>query len=286
MRITSNSCFVRKFLPLFLLSLAVVSQAALGQVSDTSNSVPGSGQTEHQYRKSQRKEKVNDLIRREEDGELVYHKQFAFGIRLTTDGYGASYEIGWMKTLNKTDILQFELNEIKDPKEYKVTVSNDFTSGSPFIYGKQNYFYQFKVGYGQELRIGGKGNKNGVAVSALYAGGLSVGLLRPYYIQILDSAGALENIKLNSTDSAEFLGNDIYGGTGLSTGWGELKIQPGVHAKLALRFDYGRYNEVLSAVEIGINAELYAQTIPIMVLAPNHQFFFNSYISLEFGKRK
>ena len=32
--------------------------------------------------------------------------------------------------------------------------------------------------------IGGKGNKNGVAVSAIYGGGISAGLLKPYYLQI------------------------------------------------------------------------------------------------------
>src|SRR5262249_23710099 len=154
-----------------------------------------------------------------------------------SDGYGISFEEGWMKSLRFTNILQFELNEKKSPKEYKVSVSdNPFTDGTPFIYGKQNYFYQFKIGFGQQYMIGGKGNKNGVAVSVIYAGGLSLGLLRPYYVQTEDSTGQLVNIKYNQQDSAQFLGN-VYGGTGLGTGWGELKLKPGLHAKLALRFD-------------------------------------------------
>ncbi|WP_133994428.1 hypothetical protein [Dinghuibacter silviterrae] len=249
----------------------------------TTDTIP---RTPHQQKVWEHRQRVNDLIRREEEGVLAYNKQFAFGIKLATDGYGLSYEIGWMKSLRWTNILQFELNEKKSPKEYKVSVSdNPYTSGTPFIYGKQNYFYQFKLGFGQQYMIGGKGNKNGVAVSGIYAGGLSLGILRPYYVQTEDSTGQVINIKYNQQDSAAFLGN-VYGGTGLGTGWGELAFKPGIHGKVALRFDYGRYNELLSAIEVGVNAEYYFNKVPIMVLAPNHAFFLNSYVTIEFGKRK
>ena len=279
---------MRYIIPAAILAFALISQGTMAQTQTpgaqaNQDSIPT---TAHQQKRQARRERVADLIRREEEGVLVYNKQYAFGIKLATDGYGISYEIGWMKSINRTSILQFELNEKKDPKEYKVSVSdNPVTSGTPFIFGKQNYFYQFKVGYGEQRVIGGKGNRNGVAVSAIYAGGISLGLLRPYYVQVQDSVGNLENIKYTQADSAEFLGA-VLGGTGLGTGWGELKLQPGVHAKLARRFDYGRYNEVLSAIEIGVNAEYYTEKIPIMVIATNHAFFFNSYVTIEFGKRK
>ncbi len=264
-----------------LMASAFFTQRVLGQ--SVMDSIP---RTPHQQKVYERKQRVNELIRREEEGVLVYNKQFAFGLKLNSDGYGLSYEIGWMKSLRWTNILQIELNEKKSPKEYKVSVAdNPYTSGTPFIYGKQNYFYQLKVGFGQQYMIGGKGNKNGIAVSGIYAGGLSLGILRPYYVQVSDSTGEIENIKFNQNDSAQFL-EGVYGGTGLGTGWNELKFKPGLHAKLALRFDYGKYNEVLSAVEVGMNAEYYFSQVPIMVIAPNHSFFLNGYISLLFGKRK
>jgi hypothetical protein len=271
---------VRHFLSVVVV-LALFTEGAVAQTDTAARP-----RTPHQEKVYEKRQRVNDLIRREEEGVLVYNKQYAFGLKLATDGYGISYEIGWMKSLRWTNILQFELNEKKNPKEYKVSVSdNPFTSGTPFIYGKQNYFYQFKLGFGQQFMIGGKGNKNGVAVSGIYAGGLSLGLLRPYYVQVEDSTGQVVNIKYNQADSAQFLGN-VYGGTGLGTGWGELKLKPGLHAKLALRFDYGRYNELLSAIEVGVNAEYYFNQVPEMVLAPNHSFFLNSYVTILFGKRK
>jgi hypothetical protein len=61
---------------------------------------------------------------------------------------------------------------------------------------------------------------------------------------------------------------------------------PGAHARAAMRFDYGRYNEVLSALEVGLNAEYYTKTMPILLQNKERKFFFNAYISLVFGKRK
>lgn len=278
-----NRNYVRYLTLAAVWILAFTFQGASAQsVLDTAKRTP------RQQRSYERKQRVNELIRREEEGVLAYNKQFAFGIKLASDGYGLSYEIGWMKSLRWTNLLQIELNEKKSPKEYKVSVANNpYTSGTPFIYGKQNYFYQLKVGYGQQYMIGGKGNKNGVAISGIYAGGLSLGVLRPYYVQVAnDTTGTIENIKFTpGGDTAQFLGN-VYGGTGLGTGWSELTFKPGVHAKLAVRFDYGRYNEVLSAIEVGCNAEYYFNEVPIMVLAPNHSFFFNGYVTILFGKRK
>lgn len=75
-------------------------------------------------------------------------------------------------------------------------------------------------------------------------------------------------------------------GTGLRYGWKDMKFVPGVHAKAALRFDYGRFNETVAAVEIGLNLEAYSRKVEIMLLNPAQQVFFNGYIAILFGKRK
>ena len=65
-----------------------------------------------------------------------------------------------------------------------------------------------------------------------------------------------------------------------------MKFRPGVFAKTGLRFDYGRYNEMVSAIECGVNVEFYAQEMPIMVDNPAKRFFANIYVGIEFGRRK
>ncbi|MGH2553832.1 MAG: hypothetical protein ACRDEB_08945, partial [Chitinophagaceae bacterium] len=137
-----------------------------------------------------------------------------------------------------------DLTEIKHLKEEKQTGGGIFF-GNPYIYGKLNNFYQLSFGFGQQYILGQKGNKNGVAVTAVYSGGLALGLLRPYYVEVANPNGG-ENlvIKYSKQDSSKFLGPDVVGGGGLRKGWSEIKIKPGGFVKAALRFDYGRFNEV------------------------------------------
>jgi hypothetical protein len=111
--------------------------------------------------------------------------------------------------------------------------------------------------------------------------------LKPYYIEVVDPAtGKKDQIKYNNNDNLFLDPTIILGKGSFGKGFNEIKFVPGAHARAALRFDYGRYNEVLSAMEVGINAEYYSQTMPILLLNPEKKFFFNAYIALVFGKRK
>jgi hypothetical protein len=127
-----------------------------------------------------------------------------------------------------------------------------------------------------------------VAVSLIYNAGLALGFLRPYYLQIQDPmTGQDKYIRYTQEDSALFLNNAvIIGGGGLSKGWGEMKVTPGAFGKFAFRFDYGRFNEVVSGIEVGISAEYYTGDMPVVLLQEEKQFFLQTYIAVLFGRRK
>ena len=269
----SNQFIVKKIY--LILFCSAVSFAGFGQAQ----------QQTREQKKQARKDHINQLIKQEEEGAMVYSKQGAFGIKLNTDGYGIFYEHGKYKTITTTNLWWLELGERKNSKEEKVTPYNGAYIGTPLIYGKQNNFYYLKFGLGQQRLIGGKGNKNGVAVSAIYGGGLSLGMLKPYYIRVVQN-GVEKDIRYDNNDSAFLNPSIIAGASGFTKGFGDIKYVPGVHGRVALRFDYGRYNEILSAMEVGVNAEFYTQNMPIMVHAPDKKFFFNAYVALVFGKRK
>ncbi len=239
-----------------------------------------------QDRKEARREKVNNLIRQSEEGVLVFRKQSIFGIQARTNGYGIYYELGKMKTNRKTNIYRIDIVETKSPKEEKLVNASSFF-GNPLIYGKLNYFYPVTLGFGQQLILGQKGNKNGVAVSLVYNGGVSLGLLRPYYVSAQDPNIGQERIfKYSQEDSALFLGPTLTGSGGLGKGWDGIKVKPGVFAKTAMRFDYGRFNEAVSGLEIGMSAEAYASNIEILFGQKEQRLFFQGYIAILFGRRK
>ncbi|MCW3120061.1 MAG: hypothetical protein JWM28_4143 [Chitinophagaceae bacterium] len=264
---------------LFLTTILMITISAFAQDST------GTRKSSKQEKRQERRQKINTMIRQDEEGVMAYHKQNIFGIQLRSLGYGLLYEIGRTKTTRKTTTYSVELSEIKSQKEEKLPTGGFFI-GNRYIYGKINNFYQFKLGIGQQYILGEKGNKNGVSVSAVYGGGLSLGFLRPYYLQVQDASGNQVTIKYSQQDSALFTGNSILAGGGLGKGWGELKLRPGAYGKAGLRFDYGRFNEMVSAIEVGVSVDAYLKKIPIMLFQKEKQLFFQGYIALEFGRRK
>ena len=79
------------------------------------------------------------------------------------------------------------------PKEHHISATTDGFDFSSVVPYKDNNLYEFKMSIGQQILIGGKGNKNGVAVTALYAGGITIGMLKPYYLDITNAISGASN---------------------------------------------------------------------------------------------
>ena len=253
--------------------------------------LPVVAQKTKKEKKDERRQRINALIKQEEEGVIAYRKHSVFGFKLTSDGYGGFYEFGKAQSIRKALLFQLDFAERKNSKEEKQT--NPYVPASPFIFGKINYFYPLKLGVQQQILLGNKTNKNGVSVTANFGGGISLGLLRPYYLEINDSTPGTgrKQIKYDSPDSTTFTSNtELLGlsvsSAGFGKGWGDMKLTPGLYAKAALRFDYGRYNEAVSAIEVGGNIEYYTKNIPQLIFIKQKKLFFNVYVAILFGKRK
>ena len=239
-------------------------------------------QNDKNRKKEEKKEHIQQLALQEEEGIISFKKSYAFGLSLASDGVGIlSFELARASSVKKSMLYQVEFGERKSSKEIK----QQFNFNQPYIFGKENFFYPLRLGAQQQLLIGNKSNKNGVSVTANYGGGASLALLRPYYVQIVLPSG-LSYVKYNARDSFNFLYGQLIAGPPISKGWNELTVTPGLYAKTSLRFDYGAYNELLSALEVGIIAEYYSKPIHQMALNEGNSFFFSGYFKVLFGKRK
>ena len=280
---------------LFFITLALVA------------TVPSFSQLSKKEKRDERKQRVNALIKQEEEGVIAYHKHTAFGFKLTNDGYGGFLEIGRARSVKKVTLFQLDISERKHSKEDKQT--NISLPTSPFIFGKINYMYPVKLGVQQQVLLGNKTNRNGVSVTANFGGGVSLALLRPYNLEVNDlNKGNRKRIRYESNDSTLTSGSGgsagnytadstlftsgnmlsflQVAGSGLGKGWGQIKVTPGLYAKVSLRFDYGQYNEMLNAIEVGLVGELYSKNIPQMVYVKPTKYFASIYVSIMFGRRK
>jgi hypothetical protein len=243
-------------------------------------------QKSRKEKREARKDKVNALIKQDEEGLLVYRKHKISGVSLTTDGYGAFFEKGIRQDRRKTSLLRFELSEKKTSKEERgIPGGGALGQANTAILFKLNNFYQFRIGYGYQYLLGSKGNKNGIEVSAVGVGGLTLGLVKPYLYDVGDVNGKRFRAGWEQFDTTASI-VDLYGASGLTQGWNALKIKPGLFIKTGLRFDYGRFNETVSAVDIGLFGEFYSGKIPQLYLAKQKQFFFGAYLAMLIGKRK
>jgi hypothetical protein len=234
-------------------------------------------------RRDARAERINAMAKMEEEGVIGYKKHTIFGAKLTSDGYGGFIEIGRAMSIRKALLFQLDISERKHVKEEK---KQKYTNTSPIIFGKINFFYPVKLGVQYQYLLGNKGNKNGISVTGNLGGGVSLGLLRPYLID-LDKQGERTYVKYESADSSYYLNQDTHiAGPGFGRGWNDLKVVPGFYLKPAVRFDYGKYNEMVSALEVGLTAEFYTKKIPQMIHIDQKNLFFSAYVSILFGRRK
>jgi hypothetical protein len=246
--------------------------------------------------KLEKRNRINELIRNEEEGFPAFRKQFTFQVKSAHDGFGAIFEKGWMKSPYKLNFFQLEIGSKRHEKElrfrYSIDQGNPYYTYQPpvYVYGKQNNFYQLKMLIGKQLLVGGKANKNGVGLYFNYAIGFTAGFIRPYYIDVVDTSSSRMSvipIKYDDPNKDLFLNDPlIYGGTGLKYGWNEMTFVPGFHSKASLRFDWARFNQTISALEIGFEFDYYTQKVVQMVNNPGKSFFPTGYIGLVFGNRK
>ncbi|MBL7720293.1 MAG: hypothetical protein JNL72_15760 [Flavipsychrobacter sp.] len=220
-------------------------------------------------------------------------KELSGGLRLNTDGWSVFVERGTVKSEERESDYYYnlryilvELSEKKHGKEMKSTGSGGGGTESPqsYIFGKTNNFYTFKLGYGGRRMIAGKPDPGTVSIHWINNGGLSIGMLKPYYLLV--NSG--ESIKFTDDTRGDFLsGFNVIGAAGFGEGLGETKVIPGLHFRSGLHFDFAPRDKKKTklALETGITGELYTQKIELMANQKAVTYFVNLYLSFQFGRR-
>lgn len=231
---------------------------------------------------------------------IIYHNEWSIGGKLLSNGWEIFGERSKIQNIHRTRVIQFGFSEIKHWKERKQPAEYTFfgtnlDSPKNFYYGKQNLFFILRAGYGYRKNIADKAEKNGVRFSITYLGGISLGLLKPYYLNLAypweDNDPDYQTYIIVSQKYSEknrdvFLDwNRIAGASGFKYGLTEIKPLPGIYGKFGFNFDWAGKEEVVKMLEAGIQADLYYKKVPIMVTDDNKFIFIAAYVSFQFGKR-
>ena len=240
-----------------------------------------------------------DVIRdyRESKG-ITYDLSWAFTFKYRTDGWqlGADYN----KTINyfKSRVLQIEIGEYKHFKQERQSKDPSggifgFNGIRPFVYGKQNNLFVIHGKYGRRHLLAERAKKNGVMIQFQYTGGISLGLLKAYYLEVYpeeDGVIQFDQAPVSTkyeegVDNGFTEYNRILGYSGFGKGFGDIKFQPGVTGQVAFQFDWSNQDSFIKALEAGFSADIYFWEVPIMI-SQNRFYFLNVYIGILLGKKK
>lgn len=225
------------------------------------------------------------------DPKVYNIKEKTFGLMLNSNGYGLNLRYGKRVNATVRRILDYDFEYVKHQKEIKAR--NPYNeSSNRFVFGKLNTFFNTRGGIGIQKEIFSKFDKGSVAIKYFYSGGISLGILKPIYYEVIDSIriDLMSNHTYTYTTPRTFnysihTTNDIYGRTSFfKKGLNEIELIPGLNLKGGVCVEYSKQDKIINAIEIGIIADIYSTEVPIMETYKNSQFFLSLYISYRFGK--
>ncbi len=209
------------------------------------------------------------------------------GVVIHQNGWGAFFRKGKHLTGYKKKMYDIEAVTMQSPKEYSI-VNTTYDNTSSFVFGKLNSLLILRTGMGIQKVLYSKADRGGVEIKYSYYGGISWGITKPVFLDILHASPGhySYDITTEKYDPVKHIYIDsIYGKSSFGNGLGDLKLHPGIYGKLGLNFEYGAYDDVVKAIEAGIVIDAYPKAIPIMAFIPNNNIYFSFYISFMYGGR-
>ncbi|GAB3991667.1 hypothetical protein GCM10028807_22300 [Spirosoma daeguense] len=229
----------------------------------------------------------------------IYPTETTFGITTNTNAGvigGVSFRqskllSGTLFGLPQYRYLSVELVNVKHPKELQSSINS---LGSRYINGKENYLFVLRPQYGREVKLFQRKADEGIAVSAIVAAGPSLGIIKPYYLEVAygNNSRTVPASQVNGFTTPT--GETVIGSGGFLEGFGQSKLTVGLNVKAALSFELSAFRANTTGVEIGFLAEAFPNTIVIIPnTSPtgnredgNRSLFTSAYITLFFGSKK
>ena len=112
-----------------------------------------------------------------------------------------------------------------------------------FIWAKEIYLYSIRGQYGRELILFKKAPQQGIQINAQLAGGPSIGLKTPYYIEVTSGTFRSEKVPYKA---GEYNFDQILGTGNLFQGLFESSVTVGLNVKSSLSFEFGAFKSNVS----------------------------------------
>ncbi len=229
---------------------------------------------------------------------VVYNHELTFNVAIATPrNFMLGVRSGKLITYDKTRFWTLTFGDIRHSRERRenpdrVNVVSNRVSRA-YVFGKQNQLYALRLGIGMKRFLSEKAQERGVAIGYSYEFGPSLGILKPYYLEIERADAAPIDVRYTGENGDVFLDNqvNVFGASAWTVGLDEVGLRPGVHARFATHFGFGAFEETAKSLEAGIMADYFVGNTDLMIesdLTPgvtNSPLFLSLYINVQIGKR-
>jgi len=220
----------------------------------------------------------------DEQMRVMLRDESTFAAFLNSNGFGANYRYGYWRNARNQFILDADFAYVKHPKEYKTTLSYNYSTHR-YILGKQNLFWELKGTAGWQKELYRKIDRTGISVRMFYAGGVSVGFLKPIYYKVLTLSPVGQILDEEYLKYTPSIHQETIGGRGpFFKGFNEIKVVPGLTGKTGFSFEYSQKDAIVHALEAAVSLTVYPKNINIMATEKNNFLFFNLIVGYRFGR--
>lgn len=214
-----------------------------------------------------------------------YKSQIIGGVNLNTNAGligGVMFRYNRHIIRHQFHYFSLETTNVKHPKESLILVDK---TGNIYTFNKANFFFPVRLQYGREFLLFQPAEEEGVEINLILAGGLSLGIVKPYMIEY--DYGGITKIEPYDPDKT----NQIIGKGPLLSGFDKSKIVPGANIKAGLSIEFAQFRTNVTGIEVGFLLESYTSKIEMMKTRVNTEQpqnfsnFTSVYLNIFFGFR-
>lgn len=218
--------------------------------------------------------------------KIFYRNERTFAALLNSTGLGGNFRYAKRITAFKKTLYEIDFVNIKHPKEEKISTSATTLAGRSFVYGKLIHFYNLRAGLGLQKELFQKFDRGGISIRYFYNFGPTLGIKKPIYynIYVIAADGRIVDEKTEKFDITQHIDPRIMSKASYFNGIDEITFTPGIYVKAGFTFEFGKYDEIIHALEAGMILDAFIQEIHIMAIENNKQVFFSLFVSYRFGK--
>lgn len=193
----------------------------------------------------------------------------------------------WENTSKSQGFIGAEITNIKDYREFTSPFSYN---GRTYVEGKLNQLLVFRPEYGRKWVLLKKPADGGPSLSGNLSTGPSIGIIKPYYVDIsytdvATSRTALVAVPMAKTFDNSYPKSYIVGESSMFTGLNESTINAGWHIKSALFVDIETYKKNHVSIELGFVVDYFSKPVDMLNLIPGRSVYTTGYLCLYLGKR-